>query len=320
MNILIEPAITLPPLSESQFERIRAAAGANATILETQSLAEMVRFAPQVEVIFGSIYPEILTEAPRLKWVHATASGIDHLLFPEFVASDVILTGEKGLVGSHLADHAMGLLLAITRRIGAAVRDGRESWEHRVSYRQEEFELEGLTMGLVGFGGTGRALAKRASGFDMKVRAVDLHPIADTTFQVDGLDRLDDLLATSDVVAIGLPLSHKTHHWFDTAMLAKMKRGAILINVTRGEIIEPRALVEALNSGQLGGAGLDVVWREPLDAADPLWDIPTVVMTPHTAGASQYRAERNIARFIDNLIRLREDRPLLGLVDKQAGF
>ena len=320
MNILIEPAITLPPLSAKQKELICEAAGGHATIVETENQIEIIEFSPQVDVIFGTIFPSLLEKAPKLKWVHATASGIDFMLFPAFVESKIILTSEKGLVGPHLADHAMGLLLAITRRIGEAIRDERQSWRHRVQYRQKQLELEGLTMGIVGFGGTGKALAARASGFGMKVAAVDLVPIEDKYARVEGMDKLDKLIAQSDVVAIGLPLTRDTRHLFDTNLIAKMKRHAILINVTRGEIIEPHALIKALQSGHLGGAGLDVFTEEPLSEYDPLWDIPTVVMTPHTAGGSQHRSQRNINRFLENLGRFKRGEPLMGKVDKHAGF
>ena len=128
------------------------------------------------------------------------------------------------------------------------------------------------------------------------------------------------MLAASDVVALCAPLTAETRHLMNGARFAAMKPGAILINVTRGELVEQEALIAALESGRLGGAGLDVVHSEPLAADDPLWRQPNVVMTPHTAGASQLRAGRNMARFIENLGRYRNGEPLLGVVDKELGF
>ena len=134
------------------------------------------------------------------------------------------------------------------------------------------------------------------------------------------MDRLDDLLHTSDAVAIGAPLTDETRGLFDDTRFAAMKPGALLVNVTRGEIVDGDALVRALRSGRLGGAALDVAPIEPLPADHPLWTFDNVVMTPHTAGASQLRGPRNIARFCENLRRAGGGEPLMGLVDKQLGY
>jgi phosphoglycerate dehydrogenase-like enzyme len=188
--------------------------------------------------------------------------------------------------------------------------------------RQVEVELEGLTMGIVGFGGTGRALARRAVAFGMRVLAVDAWPVAasDGVAEVWRLDRLGELLQASDVVAIGCPLTPETRELLDDKAFSTMKRGALLVNVTRGEIVDGDALVRALRDGRCGGAALDVAPLEPLSAEHPLWSFPNVVMTPHTAGASQHRAPRNIDRFCENLRRARSGAPLQGVVDKSLGY
>ena len=233
-----------------------------------------------------------------------------------------MLTGEKGLVGGHLADTGFGLLLALTRQIKTAINLGPEGWNHRPEMRSKEIELDGLTMGVVGFGGTGRAIAKRAVAFGMSVLAVDALsvPASDGVDEVWTLDRLNELLAQSDVVAIGAPLTPETKDLINDDAFDNMREGALIMNVTRGEIIDGDALVRALQSGRCGGAALDVAPEEPLPADHPLWHFDNVVMTPHTAGASQLRGPRNIARFCENLKLAQEGRPLSGVVDKQAGF
>jgi phosphoglycerate dehydrogenase-like enzyme len=243
-------------------------------------------------------------------------------LYPDMRASPVVLTGEKGLVGGHLADTGFGLLLALTRQIATAIRLGPEAWNRREAMRMVEVELEGLTMGVVGYGGTGRAMARRAVAFGMEVIACDVMAVApsDGVADVWSMDRLDDLLHTSDVVAIGAPLTDETRHLFDDTRFAAMKQGALLVNVTRGEIIDGEALVRALRDGRLGGAALDVAPIEPLPADHPLWTFDNVVMTPHTAGASQLRGPRNINRFCENLRRACRGEPLIGVVDKELGF
>ena len=198
-----------------------------------------------------------------------------------------------------------GLLLALTRQIHTAIRLGSGAWEQREAMRTVEIELEGLTMGIFGFGGTGRAMARRATGFGMKLLALDelAVPGGDGVEQVWPASRLMELLGASDVVAICCPLTDATNRVFNDAAFAAMKRGAILVNVTRGEVVDGEALVRALASGHLGGAALDVIDGEPLPADHPIWAFTNVAMTPHTAGASQYRASRNISRFVDNLVR-----------------
>jgi phosphoglycerate dehydrogenase-like enzyme len=268
-----------------------------------EKMKDAIALAGDAEVILGFIPKPLFDAAPALRWVHCIASGMDMFLYPEMKASPVVLTGEKGLVGGHLADTGFGLLLALTRQIGTAIRLGPEGWNRREAMRMVELELEGLTMGVVGFGGTGRAMARRAVAFGMDVIACDVVPVApsDGVAEVWTMDRLDDVLAASDVVAIGAPLTDATRGLFDDARFAAMKPGALLVNVTRGEIV-------------------DVAPVEPLPADHPLWTFDNVVMTPHTAGASQLRGPRNIARFCDNLRRARAGEALVGVVDKQLGY
>jgi phosphoglycerate dehydrogenase-like enzyme len=322
VDILVTLGLTLPSISEAELEAIRAAAPAGSTVRVAATMREAITTAGDAEVIFGFIPQPLFAATPKLRWVHCIASGMDMFLYPEMLDSDVVLTGEKGLVGGHLADTGFGLLLALTRQIGTAIRLGAAGWEHREAMRMVEIELEGLTMGVVGFGGTGRALARRAVAFGMDVLACDVVavPPSDGVAEVWTMDRLDDLLAASDVVAVGAPLTTETRGLFDDARFAAMRPGALFVNVTRGEIVDGDAIVAALRSGQLGGAALDVAPIEPLPPDHPLWQFDNVVMTPHTAGASQLRGPRNIGRFCENLRRAQTGDELVGVVDKQLGY
>ena len=322
MRVLVMPGLTLPEVSDDDLARIRAAAGDDAEVIVAHNREDAMEQIAEAEVLLGYLTPDLFAEAKQLKWVHATASGVDGYLFEAFREADVPLTGEKGLVGPHLADHGFALLLALARSLGPALRLRGEAWGERVQMRRAAFELEGLTMGIVGFGGTGRAIAQRARGFGMEVRAVDAMAVPATAEvrMVLGMDKLDEMLARCDVVAVCTPLTEETRHLFNRERFGKMKPGAVIMNVTRGEIIELEALIEAIESGQLRGAALDVVEGEPLPADHPVFALDNVVMTPHTAGASQLRAGRNLERFCENLRRYRGGRELVGLVDKQAGF
>jgi phosphoglycerate dehydrogenase-like enzyme len=243
-------------------------------------------------------------------------------LFPAFRDSGTLLTSEKGLVGEHLADHAFGLLLMLTRQLATAHRLGADAWNHRPEMRRQEIELTGRVLGCIGFGGTGRAMVRRAAAFGMHCQAVDKErvPGSDEVARVQGTDALPELLATSDVVAVCCPLTPETRDLFDDAAFARMKPSAYLVNVTRGEVMNEGALVRALSEQRIAGAALDVAPREPLPSDSPLWRLPNVVMTPHTAGASQFRAARNIDRFVRNLELLRRGSSLEGLVDKIKGY
>ena len=321
MKIILMPGLTLPEFSVDDVARIRAAAGSDAEVIVTTP-AEAPTHAAQVEVILGPVPRELLQAAPRLRWVQATSSGVDPFMYPEFRDSDVILTSEKGLVGEHLADHAFGLLLLLTRQLTTAFKLGPDAWQHRPELRRQMVELSGLTMGIIGFGGTGRAMARRAHAFGMRCQAIDRDavPPSPEVAEVQRPAFFPELLTTSDVVAICCPLTPQTRGLFDDAAFTHMKPSAFLVNVTRGEVIVEDALVRALQAKRLRGAALDVVPREPLPPDSALWDMDNVVMTPHTAGASQYRAARNIERFVRNLEHLRHNESLEGIIDKQLGY
>ncbi len=164
-------------------------------------------------------------------------------------------------------------------------------------------------------------MARRALGFGMRVLAVDIEDVpAEPGVTLWRNDRRDELLAHSDVVVIALPLTKATHHLFTRDLFRRMRRHAILINVTRGAIIYGEDLLAALDQGLIGGAGLDVTDPEPLPPGHPLWTHPRVIVTPHTAGGSPRRAARVIATFCDNLRRLRAGQPLLAVIDKRKGY
>ena len=320
MKIVIIPGLTLPQVAERDLERIRRAGGdAEVVVSEPKSASAAIADA---DVVLGLVTPAMYRAAKNLRWVHAIASGVDSFLYDEFRLGEVILTSEKGLVGEHLADHGFGLLLMLTRQLATALRLGSDAWNHRGAIRAEEIELTGATMGIFGFGGTGRAMARRAAAFSMHCIALDRDPVPGSP-EVDavmGSREFDDLLRRSDVVAVCCPLTPETRGKFNAGAFAAMKASAILVNVTRGEVMVEDDLVHALESGGIKGAALDVAPTEPLPATSRLWDLPQVVMTPHTAGASQLRAKRNLDRFVGNLQRFRRGEPLEGEIDKELGY
>lgn len=320
MKILYAPHLIVPSLSAEARAQILDAAGPAATLVEAKDPARQRAEIADADVLFGRVPPDIFALNRRLRYYHSIGAGVDAILSPELIESDVILASEKGGVGIHLAEHAFALLLGLTRGVHTALRD--PDYRHREAIRREQRELFEQTMGIVGFGGTGREVARRALGFGMRVLAIDIEDVPPEP-GVEAIwkpDRLYDLLAASDVVVIGLPLTKATHHLFTRDLFRRMRPTAILINVTRGAIVYTDDLVAALNDGLIWGAGLDVTDPEPLPAGHPLWTHPRVIVTPHTAGGSPRRAGRAIATFCENLRRLRAGQPLLSLIDKRKGY
>ncbi len=319
MKIVFTPTIVTQGLTDAQRRRIADASG-GATLVEPTQPEAIVRESVDAEVFLGNMRRDQFLAARRLRWFQAISSGVDRHMYPEFIESDVILTSEKGIVGTHLAEHAFALLLALTRSVAPVIRE--PTARNQLAMRRAAWELTGRTMGIVGLGGTGVQVARRAHAFGMRCLAVDPEPVErpDTVEAVWGLDRFHTLLADSDVVTICAPLTPQSRRMFDRDAFTAMRPHAIVVNVTRGEIVDEAALLWALREGQIGGAALDVTPVEPLPDDHPLWRLPNVVVTPHTAGASPLRADRAIDRFCENLRRFREGRPLLGVIDKRKGY
>ena len=320
MKILYTPNLIVPSLSADDRARIAAAAGEPIALVETRDAARQRAEIVDTDVLFGRVSPEIFGLAGKLFYYHSLGAGVDAILTPELVDSDVVLASEKGEVGIHLAEHAFALLLTLTRGLHTAIRT--PDYSLREPIRKDQRELYEQTMGIVGFGGTGRAVARRALAFGMRVLAVDIEDVAPEP-GVDAIwkpDRMLEMLGLSDVVVIALPLTKATHHLFTRDLFSRMRPRAILINVTRGEIVYGEHLLKALDEGLLWGAGLDVTDPEPLPPGHPLWTHPRVVVTPHTAGGSPRRAGRCISTFCENLRRLKTGVPLLALIDKQKGY
>ncbi len=289
-------------------------------IVKPKNSEDAIREIVDTDIVFGGFNRKLFEHAKQLKWVQVWTAGVDGILFPEFVESDVILTSAKGFVGTHLADQAWALILGIIRGVGRSARE--RTWDNKMSIRLAAWELGERTLGIVGLGGTGIEVARRAQGFEMRVIAVDPEPIEAPTFvhEIWKMDRFHDLLVESDIVCICAPLTPETECMFDDTAFEKMQSHALLINVTRGKIVDGPALIRALDKGLIGGAGLDVTPEEPLPTDNPLWDMQNVIITPHVAGGSPIRMDRTVALFCDNLERFLVGKPLLSVIDKRKGY
>ena len=320
VNLSLEQeAVVADRLTDDQIAQIRTISEEIEVVIAT-SIEQRNRELVDADALFGEFNPQMFEHAKKLRWVQSIGSGVDHMMYDEFVNSDIVLTSAKGTVGTHLADHAWALLLGVLRGVGRAVRE--RSWDSRPSIRSESWELGGRTMGIIGLGGTGVEVARRAQGFEMRVIAIDRDDVPKPDFveEVWTLARFYDLLRESDVVMICAPLTPETRGMFDDEAFGHMRPHAIIVNVTRGAIIDGPSLIKALENRTIGGAGLDVTPEEPLPADHPLWTMSNAIVTPHTAGGSSLRIGRAVDLLCENIRRFLDDRPLLGVIDKQLGY
>jgi D-3-phosphoglycerate dehydrogenase len=254
----------------------------------------------------------------RLRWIQSSAAGLDHCLVPAVVESPIVVTSASGVLADQVAEHALALATACTRRIPLFLAQQAR----REFVRRPTRDLTDATVGIVGLGGNGRRLAEVLAPFRCRILATDWFPVRKPA-AVEFLGppaALDTLLAESDVLFLCPPLTDRTRNMIDAAALARMKRCAILVNVGRGPLVDEAALAAALESGQLDAAALDVTPDEPPRPDSPLWTAPNLVITPHVGGQSARRIDAMTDFFCDNLSRHLQGRPLRNVVDKRLGF
>jgi phosphoglycerate dehydrogenase-like enzyme len=287
---------------------------------------EADRLLPEAEVVFGwAVTRDNLHRAKRLRWIHVSAAGVGSLLGPELVASDIVLTNGRGLHADAMAEHAIGMMLSFTRQLHLARDLQRERrWGQSALWsRTPGFgALAGSTLGLVGLGAVGSAVARRARALDMRVLAVRRHPASDPAPADEqwGEGRLGELLERSDFLVLAPPLTARTRGLIGAAELARMRSHAVLVNLGRGALVDEPALLAALDAGTLAGAALDVTRDEPLPAESPLWSHPGILLTPHVSGLGPRYWERAVEQFASNLRAWLEGRPLANVVDKREGY
>lgn len=276
------------------------------------------------DIYVGWLNADIFKAARKLRWIQSPSSGIDYYLkIPELAQGDVLLTSASGTHAVPLAESAMAMILAFTRGIRASVHDqAKHAWRMR-PIRSTLVELTDMTMGIVGLGRVGRALAKRAAAFDMHVIAVDVFPgnKPEYVHELWGLNRLKDLLKQSDFVVVTAPGTNDSRGMIGDDEFAVMKPTAMLVGISRGGVVNQDALIKALKEKKIAAAAMDVFVPEPLPEDSELWDMENVLVTAHVAGGTQYEAQHILAILRENLSRFqRKDFPLRNQVDKKLGF
>jgi len=331
-------AIALSPILSARYrsrdlERIRAAApGARLVTVSVEGLADGP--LDDVEVMLrgwlsSDAFDRLLVRAPRLSWVHSATSGVERALTPAALERGLVVTNARGVFSRPIAEYVLMMILSVSRRLPQLLELQRErTWQPL-----EGAELRDVTVGIVGLGSIGRAVGALATAFGCRVVAVRRRPddaSRDASDErsagelmldrVGGPETLPELLGESDFIVLAAPLTPETEDMIDDETLALVKPGAWLINVARGRLIDERALLRALRDGPLGGAVLDTFRDEPLPPMSSFYDLPNVIVTPHTAWSSGRVLDRSVELFCDNLRRFATSEPLVNVVDPTAGY
>jgi len=312
------------PFDAGQWVRLEAALAPGRVIKvdtrDDRAVAAALEDA-EVAILKGDL-DERFIGAPRLKWIHCDHAGLTKSARPEVFESGLIVTGSAGRSGPALAEHVMMFsLLLCSRYPDFFEAQKRHEWR-RVPEMADLRALSGRTMGIIGMGHTGKALAVRAKAFEMQVlgfrrRDEPVPDGVDRMYSSDLGEGIDEILDQSDIVALVINLSDATHHLIGPRQIARMKRSAVLVNLSRGAVIDQDALIAALKDGRIAGAGLDVTTPEPLPADHPLWDTPNLLITPHFTAALPDRSERSLNMIIDNLHRYRSGQRMLNRISEE---
>ncbi|MBI2165854.1 MAG: D-2-hydroxyacid dehydrogenase [Chloroflexi bacterium] len=278
----------------------------------------------RTEVLFTIQTPrELPTRAPRLRWVHFFWTGIERLLTPELAASDIQVTHGGGVTSRALAEYALCAILMHLKRIPTlAAMKARKEWPRR---ELQLDEASGKTVAILGLGSIGREVAALCKALGMRVLATRRHT-STRQEDADGVDvlypssQLTDMLREADFLVLAAPLTRETKGLIGKRELLALRKGAYIVNVARGEIVDEEALIDLLQEGHLSGAALDVFQREPLPPESPLWEMPNVLITPHAAAAVGHEVDRGVELFCNNLRRFLRREPFLNVVDKSAGY
>lgn len=334
MNLLL-----YPPIEDARLQCILAAA-APMSVINAADECEALRHMPEADAFFGKITPPLLAAATRLRWVQSPTASLEHYLFPALVEHPCVLTNMRGLFSDVIADQVIGYILCFARNLHRYIlQQTHAQWaplggeQARASFTigpglvssidRAHLHLSDATLGIIGLGGIGEAVARRGLAFGMRVLAVDPERKA-VPAGVEAIwqgERLPDLLSQSHFVVIAAPHTPQTVKMFRRPQFQQMKRSAYLINIGRGAIVDLSDLTEALRQEEIQGAALDVFEMEPLPAEHPLWSMgDRVIITPHVAGFSPRIAERHLGVLLENIRRFVRGEPLKNVVDKTRWF
>jgi D-2-hydroxyacid dehydrogenase (NADP+) len=286
--------------------------------------ANIMQEIGDADALIGNVRPEHVRAGKNLKWVQVMSAGVERVLHlsgaNDLRDSQIILTNNQIVQGPEIADHALAMLLTLSRGIHTFIQHRtQELWQPRP---YEGIELNGRSAVVIGVGGIGTQIAIRAHAFGMDVVGVDPEDIPMMPFikRVVKPDQIDEVLPSADVVFVAAPHTAASHKMMGPAQFERMKQGSYFIAVSRGGLYDLNALVKALDSKKLSGAGVDVTDPEPLPKGHALWKFENAIITPHIAGRSDRDRDRMIGTIRENIARFVSGKPLLNVVDKQKGY
>jgi phosphoglycerate dehydrogenase-like enzyme len=333
--ILLALLFSLPASLHGQTKKILLSSNSTELLEELQGVTPLARIVPvtndsvmkeivDADAFIGRITPEQVRAGTQLKWVQTMSAGVETVLHlsggSDLRDSDIILTNNQIVQGPEIADHAMAMLLALTRDLDGFLELKKEQEWQRQGYTG--IELNGRTALVIGMGGIGTQIAVRAWAHGMTVVGVDPEdiPYLPMISRVVKPDQLDELLPEADVIFVAAPHTAASHKMLGSKEFEQMKKGAYFIAVSRGRLYDIDALVQAMRNGHLAGAGVDVTDPEPLPKGHPLWSLENVIITPHIAGRSDKDRARMVGTIQQNILRFVEGKPLLNVVDKRKGY
>jgi len=307
-----------PPTSDEWLSAIRQVSS-EVQVVNAPDPATALQEIADADCFFGVINKELLQAASQLRWIQAPMIGLERYLFRELVEHPVTLTNMRGTFSDVIADHVLGFILCFARGFHR-FRDAQAKREWAKSY--DFLYLPDHTLGIIGLGGIGREVARRGECLGMRVIAIDPRTQkAEHVHELRGAEELTWLLNASDFVVICAPHTPQTEKMIRREQLRQMKKTAFLINIGRGIIVDLQDLTDALQAGEIAGAGLDVFETEPLPSDHPLWTMPNVIITPHIAGVAPHIVrERQLGVLLDNLRRFLNGEPLNNVVEKEKWF
>jgi phosphoglycerate dehydrogenase-like enzyme len=311
--------VTLDAIPEPHLGKIRSLSS-GVEVKFCGSNDEFRREVIDAHAIYGDFSRQDLAAAKQLRWIQYAAAGVEGILWPELVESPVVLTNMQRIYAPAISETVIALMLALTRHLPQYALQTRE---HQWKQLAGLVEISGMTMGIVGMGGIGSETAHRAHyGFCMKVLAVDPKPLPKPApvAELHSVDWLPQMVPQVDVLVSAAPHTPFSQGMFNEALFRGMKPTAYFINVSRGKLVDTPALGRALEQGWIAGAGLDVAYKEPLPADDPLWTAPNLIVTCHTSGWSPRTIDRQMELFSENVRRYLAGLPLLNVVDKVRGY
>jgi D-2-hydroxyacid dehydrogenase (NADP+) len=283
-------------------------------LVEGEEISDADRDRITIAFFSGDAYPErsphylrVALKAPNLRWLHTFSAGVDSPIFQSLMARGITVTNSSGASAVPIAHTVMMYLLALSRDLPGWFRAQQEHrWEQR-----RITDLEGMRLGIIGMGPIGAEVARLALEFGMKPIGMRRTVNGTEPCETWTLDRLMELAGCVDALVLAIPLTDSTRHLIDAKVLSALPHGALLINVARGGVVDEEALIDALRNGSLAAAALDVFATEPLPVDSPLWDMPNVIITPHSSGSTPSADERAIEVFITNLGHLGAGRNLI---------